>query len=69
MNVIHVSLQDFRGRIDEWIYSLKVERRGQNTPTDDNENSHGGCVVSKAAGGVNGVCKVRIHGTRIFSYR
>ena len=50
--------QDFGSDIDNWVFSPKVIRRGLNTKSDAVENSHGTCVASKAAGRINGVCKV-----------
>ncbi|KAL6718502.1 hypothetical protein ACLMJK_004594 [Lecanora helva] len=48
---------DFNLGIDRWLYTSKVKSKRKNTPTDDNPNSHGSCVLSKAIGTKNGVYK------------
>ncbi|KAL6719415.1 hypothetical protein ACLMJK_003655 [Lecanora helva] len=43
--------------VKRWRYSRDVRRRGRATKGDDNPNSHGSCVASKAMGLINGVYK------------
>ncbi|KAL8879296.1 MAG: hypothetical protein Q9198_003064 [Flavoplaca austrocitrina] len=52
--------QDFQLGIDRWLYSPNVTAEGRTTPTDDNPNSHGSCVLSKAIGISSGVYKNKI---------
>ena len=41
----------------DWRFSPAINRRGQATQSDDSDISHGSCVLSKAAGLINGVSK------------
>ncbi|KAI4137883.1 MAG: hypothetical protein LQ341_004928, partial [Variospora aurantia] len=58
------SHQDFQLGIDKWLYSPNVKANRRDTPTDDNPNSHGSCVLSKAIGTYSGVYKNRIGRTK-----
>ena len=49
--------KDFRLGIDRWFYTNKIKLARKDTPTDDNPESHGSCVLSKAIGAKSGVYK------------
>ena len=47
--------------IDSGLYSPKVKASRRDNPTDDAEDFHGSCVLSKAIGTINGVYKNAIN--------
>ncbi|KAL9616093.1 MAG: hypothetical protein Q9204_008616, partial [Flavoplaca sp. TL-2023a] len=61
---VDTTSQDFQLGIDKWYYSPNVKAKGKDFPTDDNPNSHGSCVLSKAIGVYSGVYKNRIGPTK-----